>query len=61
MRATEAAPAAITSGAVASVMPPIATTGRVPTTPVVRRTASSPTAACPVSLVRVSYTGPIAR
>ena len=30
MTATEAAPAAITAGAVANVMPPIATTGRIP-------------------------------
>ena len=39
MTATEAAPAAITPGAVASVMPSIATTGRVPATALVRRTA----------------------
>ena len=61
MTATEAAPASTTAGAVSRVIPPMATTGRLPADRAARRTASRPTAAYPVSFVRVPRTGPTAR
>ena len=54
MTATEAAPAAMTAGAVSRVMPPMATTGRSPAARAACRTAPRPTGAYPVCLVRVS-------
>ena len=63
MTTTASAPAAITSGAVSSVMPPIATRDRPPCASARRRaseTSAVPTGAYPVALVCVPNTGPTA-